>query len=644
MRDWLSRCALLSGIGVLVAFVLAGGASAAVRADLRADAPRTTQAGPYAVNLPAHMLGAADLPAGFRPYAPLTGPLDGARAKALVASAGQGMVSLIHAYVRDWVSPSTGWAVLELIVDEGTRTTATGSVPAFDSSMLAQRATPEQLTPDFEAFTVPFVLDRVSYVEITAAIARGPFLFRIAVEAPAVQAASANGVLAGLIAAQLSKVPANTPDTGTSLAALEPDTAGAAGYAIGALLGYLCIVNGYAYLRDPLRRGRPRRRRETARQWPAGQRVLDVSGPARRYRNMAWARFAAQFAGLAVVAYGAVSYPDSAWYAFPLAGLAIVWASGRFIRPGRPLGPGNRHPWSGARRGRVTVYRVLASAAAIAGGLLIASYALNQETPPAVEAVAAATQAAGSPPAGPGPDYLWAGLILLAVGAIIVRRARRLAAVDARRLMSQDSRPPVVYLRAFRDDKLKLLAATLGRPSLIERFTPRRFDPFEEVIARHLTGTGPVIALNPPGTKLAPLGAARETLDSDGWQATISDWMAQAALIVLIVPPALVTDGLTWELDTISASQHWAKTLVLIPPVPADALSDRWQAFRDAYGTRWPFSVPLTLDGPGPLALAFGDGEWTVLTAWRRHEWAYTAAIQGALSLARAQALAGDDR
>jgi hypothetical protein len=199
-------------------------------------------------------------------------------------------------------------------------------------------------------------------------------------------------------------------------------------------------------------------------------------------------------------------------------------------------------------------------------------------------------------------------------------------------------------LRSFRDDKLKLLAATLGRPSFIERFTPRRFDPFEEVIARHLAGTGPVIALNPPGTKLAPLGAARETLDSDGWQTTISDWMSQAALIVLIIPPAMVTDGLTWELDAISASQHWAKTLILTPPVPADALSERWQAFRDAYGTHWPFNAPLTLDGPGPLALTFGDGQWTVLRAWRRNEWAYTAAIQGALSVTAREALAGDDR
>jgi hypothetical protein len=643
MNGWLSRSALLPGAAVIMVFAIASSASAAVHTDLRPGAAGTALDGNYSVNLPAYMLDTANLPAGFQPYAPLTGPLDAARAKVVMESAAQGAVSLVHAYVRDWISASTGWGILEVAFDVGTKATASQSVPAFYSTMQAKGAAEERLAPDTEAFETPFLLGHVSYVELAAVVARGPFLFRFSVDAPASQGASANRVLANLIAEQSNKVPANTPDTGTSLADLEPDTAGAAGYAIGALFGYLALVNGYGYLRNPLRRKLLRRRR-TNRQWPAWQRVVDVSAPARKYRNVAWWRFAAQFAGLAVVAYGAVNFPDSFWYAFPLAGLAIVWASGRWIRPGGPKLNPNRRAGSGARRWRVIVYRVVAAATAIAGGLLIASYALNQETPSAVEAVDVATEPAGSQAAAVGTGILWTGIVLLAIGAIIARRARRLTAVDAHRLMRQDSRPPVLYLRSFRDDKLKLLAATLGRPSFIERFTPRRFDPFEEVIARHLAGTGPVIALNPPGTKLAPLGAARETLDSDGWQTTISDWMSQAALIVLIIPPAMVTDGLTWELDAISASQHWAKTLILIPPVPADALSERWQAFRDAYGTHWPFNAPLTLDGPGPLALTFGDGQWTVLRAWRRNEWAYTAAIQGALSVTAREALAGDDR
>ena len=646
MKGWLSRCVLLPGAMALVAFVLAGSAGAAVRADLGGSRPaKTTRAaGSYNVNLAAYMLDTADMPAGFVANGRLTGPLDSARAKALGDSvAAQGAATLLHGYVKNWTS--AGWGILEMAFDAGTRAGAPKALQGFDSSVQQRAAGEQRLTQQTEAFEVPFQLDHVSYVQLIAGVSRGPFLFEFSVYAPARQVAQADGILGTLIAEQSAKVPANTPDTGTSLADLEPDTASAAGYAIGALLGYLCIVNGYGYLRNPLRRRLRTGRRRPAGQWPAWQRVLDVSGPARKYRNVAWRRFAAQFIGLSVVAYGAVSYPDTFWFGYPLAGLAIVWASGHFIRPGGPLLTASRRAGSGARRVRVVVYRVIASATAIAGGLVLASYALNQETPPAVRAAAAATAppAQASQAAELGAAALWFGIILLAIGAVIARRARRLTAVDAFRLMQQDSRPPVLYLRAFRDDKLKLLSATLGRPSLIERFTPRRFDTFEEVISRYLSGTGPVIALNPPGTRLAPLGAARETLDSDRWQGTISDWMAQASLIVLVIPPATVTGGLTWELDTITAGQHWGKSLILVPPVPPDTLSARWHAFREACGTRWPFSVPTSLDGPAPLALTFGDGEWTVVTAWRQHEWAYTAAVQGCLNLLSV-ALASDDR
>jgi hypothetical protein len=640
MKGWLSRSVLLPGAAVLFAFLLAGSAGAAVRADLRGSrtAGTTQPPGSYDINLPAYMLDTADLPASFQTYGQLTGPLDAARAGILLGPAYEGMAALLHGYVREWRSASTDSSVIELILDVGTRAQASDALGGFNTSMQTHATYKKRLTGDTYVFVTALEAHKVIYVEASSGVARGPFLFRLTVTGPGAQATQVGRLLGTLITEQTAKVPANTPDTGTSLADLEPDPASAAGYAIGTLFAYLAMVNGYAYLRNPLRRRLLTRRRPASR-WPAWQQVLDVSAPARKYRNAAWRRFAAQFAGLALVAYGAVSYPDTFWFAYPLAGLAVVWASGRFIRPGGPLLSATRRAGSGARRVLVTACRFIASVMVLAGGFLIAAYALNQQTPPAMLTAAAAIGSSASEYTSLAPGYLWTGIILLTVGAITARYARRLTAVDAYRLMQQDTRPPVLYLRAFHDDKLQLLSATLGRPSLIERFTPRRFDAFEEVISRHLSGTGPVIALNPPGTGLAPLGAARETLDSDRWQGTISDWMAHARLIALVIPSAAMTDGLTWELETITSGQHWGKTLILVPPVTADALSGRWQAFHAACGTRWPFSAPLSLDGPGPLALTFHGGEWTVVIAWRQHEWAYTAAIQGGLRL-----LADDDR
>ena len=214
-------------------------------------------------------------------------------------------------------------------------------------------------------------------------------------------------------------------------------------------------------------------------------------------------------------------------------------------------------------------------------------------------------------------------------GDPISRLARRLAAIDAHQLILRDARPPVLYLRSFGDDRLKLLTATLGRPSLIERFTLRRFDAFEEVIVRHLSHVGPVIAVNPPGTKLAPLGAARETIDSADWQSVVAAWMARSIMIVFVAPPGQVTQGLHWELETVSANRYWNKTLIVVPPVPPEDLQRRWQGFLGACARL--FTSPLPAADPRVLVVAFRNSEWMVITADRRTEWSYGAALQQAL-------------
>jgi hypothetical protein len=414
---------------------------------------------------------------------------------------------------------------------------------------------------------------------------------------------------------------------GTSLPGLMPDTFKAAGGAVGVLLGYLGGVTGIAYLQDPLRRGRRRARSQTSRRRLDGQQVLDVSKSAHAYRKAARLRLSVQLIGLGVAIGGADPFLVTNWYVFVLTGSAIVWAAGRFIRPAGVGLARNRAVLSGSRRVRVALLMSLASAMAIAGMLELVFYGLSQAEPSAV-AVASGSPLPSQADAG---IAAFTGIMLIAMGAVVSRHARRLASVQARRLMMRDSRPPVLYLRSFGDDALKLWTATLGRPSLIERFAFRRFDAFEEVIVRHLSLRGPVIALNPPGTKLAPLGAARETLDADGWQSVIADWMERCALIVFVAPPGLVTPGLTWELERISDHRHWDKTLILVPPVPAGLLQGRWQAFLHACTGLWPFTVPPSVEGPGPLALTFKNSTWTVITADRQNEWSYSAALKAAL-------------
>jgi len=614
-----SKSRLVIMVGAIVLLALAGVAGPAVRA--------AADGGP--VDLAARMLETADLPEGFQPYEPMTGPLNAQRAGQLGGPGYAQAAGLLHGWVRYWVSGITRQQVVELAFDAGNSAGASEASAGFASSVSARGATRQQLTADLDGYSSPLQVNGRPYALITTPLTRGPFFFVLEVLGPAQSSSADATLLVNLAAAQERKVPANTPDTGTSLSGLQTDTYHAAGVAVGTLLAYLAVVSGIAYLRNPLRRGRRGDRSLSRLVQQDRQHVLDVSERARKYRSTARRRLAVQLAGLGLIACGADPYLVPNWYLLVLAGAVVTWAGGRFIRPAGLASGGNRGILSGARKVRVITLMSLASVLVVASALVLIAYGLNQSEPAVVQAVDAAGSGSASP--GPSSAFLWIGIILMGAGAVLARRARRLAAVDAYDLMQRDTRPPVLYLRSFGDDELKLWTATFGRSSLLERFTPRRFDAFEEVVARHFSRTGPVIALNPPDTKLAPLGAARETLDSADWQTTISDWMSRSAVIVFVMPPGQVTGGLTWELQHVSANQYWTKTLIIVPPVRASLLQARWQGFLAACGRVWPFTFPLPTAVSKPLALTFGNDMWTAVRADRQDEWTYSAAIKEAL-------------
>ena len=570
------------------------------------------------VGVTASMLDTGDLPVGFTPDASLTGPLTGQRAQDLGLNVDQAG-SRETWVVRTWLGPG-GAEVIETAVDAGSGDQARAGAASGVSVLQKQGAT-RQPVAGFDVYG--------GYVgqnfELVLPLARGPFLFGLHVLAPALSAGSAGQLMSELGVAQVRKVPADTPDT--AAAAPARDAPAAAGAVTGALVGYLLLADGVGYLRNPLRRKLwpPRSRR--IRPEPADDGAVDVSAAAKRNRRIAVGRLAVQLAGLGLVAYAADVFQVRFWYAYLVAGLAVVWAGGRFIRPGGADLGRNR---AEAHRMLVSVMVVVASAMILFGLAAIVSSGVYR-TQPSGAAVQSLSGAGTITVQNLATGLELSGLGLLVLGAIIFRFARRLSSADARRLMLRDPRPPVLYLRSFGDDRLRLWAATLGRPSLVERFTLRRSDRFEEVLVRYLSRYGPVIAVNPPGTRLAPLGAARETIDSADWQSVVAGWMAQSALIVFMAPPNRVTEGLEWELRAVADHGQWDKALVVVPPVQAAQLQARWRAFGTAIGWLWPFSVAGPLADPGALLLAFRHGRWGMITADRRTEWSYAAALNWAL-------------
>ncbi|MGH3164179.1 MAG: hypothetical protein ACRDOC_20025, partial [Streptosporangiaceae bacterium] len=210
--------------------------------------------------LTAAMLDTGDLPAGFTPDASLTGPLTGQRAHDLGLNPGQTWSP--GTWVRTWRA-ADGSEVVEIAVDAGTGDQARAGAGSAVSALQKQGAT-RQPVAGFDVYG-GFISQ---YFELVLPLARGPYLFGLHVLAPASSAGPADDLMSELGAAQVRKVPADTPDTAP--AAPVSDAFAAAGAVTGALIGYLLLADGVGYLRNPLRRTlwRPRSRR--ARPEPAG--------------------------------------------------------------------------------------------------------------------------------------------------------------------------------------------------------------------------------------------------------------------------------------------------------------------------------------------------------------------------------------
>jgi hypothetical protein len=160
-------------------------------------------------------------------------------------------------------------------------------------------------------------------------------------------------------------------------------------------------------------------------------------------------------------------------------------------------------------------------------------------------------------------------LIALALGRSFFAIARALRRIALRRSLRSadaarrdDSRPPVLFLRSFRDDQVKLSGARLP-------FQLRFFDPgteagtLEALLLRVMTPVGPVIAIGNPSDPIPPLGAARSYLADRQWQDVVRNLIREARLVVVGLDD---TQGLRWELSEIAAQGAFEKTLVIVPP------------------------------------------------------------------------------
>ncbi len=161
------------------------------------------------------------------------------------------------------------------------------------------------------------------------------------------------------------------------------------------------------------------------------------------------------------------------------------------------------------------------------------------------------------------PALFGFNLLVLAVARYLARRFTRLS---LERLISNDPRPPILFLRSFRDDQVRLQKPP--RPlfrRLISVGEPR--PTLDHVLLEEGTPHGPVVAIGAPGST-PPFGAARTYVTDEEWRDTVSGLCSRAGAVVMTLDE---TEGVRWELGHLFGQNYERKTLFLLPPRLAPA-------------------------------------------------------------------------
>ncbi len=149
---------------------------------------------------------------------------------------------------------------------------------------------------------------------------------------------------------------------------------------------------------------------------------------------------------------------------------------------------------------------------------------------------------------------------LIALGVLLVRTGWKHDVRGARDILASDTRPPVIYLRSFRDDVRSPIGGGFGMwLKLLMWFLPVSF---EQELAAIMNRLGPFVAVGKPGETLPELGANRFYFRDDEWQARVAELVQQARLTVILIG---ATSNLWWEIDHVLGSVTPDRVVLVIP-------------------------------------------------------------------------------
>src|SRR5262249_40526891 len=148
------------------------------------------------------------------------------------------------------------------------------------------------------------------------------------------------------------------------------------------------------------------------------------------------------------------------------------------------------------------------------------------------------------------------------IGHRFARVAARCATHIYQRVREWDSRPPVIFLRAFTQDDIRVAAGTRD-PLLKLTAGVAATRTLDEILFEHASPSGPLIAIGDPANPTPPLGAARIFVKGESWHEVVTS-LVDASKAIVMCPSR--TEGVRWELDLIDGRGLFPRTMFLANP------------------------------------------------------------------------------
>lgn len=144
-----------------------------------------------------------------------------------------------------------------------------------------------------------------------------------------------------------------------------------------------------------------------------------------------------------------------------------------------------------------------------------------------------------------------------------INAARRAMQRDARLVLRDDRRPPVIYLRSFIHDASRQSSTHVAKMRYGIPLYVFRPSAHEMRLASVLKRIGPVVAIGQPGEDLPDLGAYRLYVENDYWKAEVLRLVNSAKLVVIRVGPTL---GTYWEIVKVFRNVPCEKIILYFEP------------------------------------------------------------------------------